>query len=308
MSTAVTETGIDPVTLTVVHNRLVGICREMGTTMMRTAYSPIFSESRDFSCVLFNHEGDMLVQTEFCPAQVGAIRFVVKWLIAEIGAENLKPGDVVVHNDPYCGGVHMPEHVVIKLVYYGGELFGYVANIAHLVEIGGQAVGGFAATATEIYQEGLRLPPVWLIREGEYNHDVWRIIMANHRAPRYSWGDLHAMLASLTVAERRLLELLDAYGAERIKEIGQRLLDHAERWMREEIRSIPDGEYSFEDCMEDAREEPVRDWIRLSLVVEGDRLLADFSASDPQAPHVLNCSYGVTASGVLQRRLSPRGQ
>jgi N-methylhydantoinase B/oxoprolinase/acetone carboxylase alpha subunit len=291
-------TTIDPVTLTVVHNRLVGICREMGTTMIRTAYSPIFSESRDFSCVLFNEEGDMLAQTEFCPAQVGAIRFVVKWLIAELGADSLKPGDVVVHNDPYRGGVHMPEHVVIKPVYYEEELFGYVANIAHLVEIGGQAVGGFAATATEIYQEGLRVPPVWLMREGEYNHDVWRMIMANHRAPRYSWGDLHAMVASLTVAERRVHELIDAYGANQIKEISLQLLDHAERWMREEIRAIPDGVYTFEDCMEDAREEPIRDWIRLTLVVEGTNILADFSASDPQANHVLNCTYGVTASGV----------
>jgi len=298
MSAATDTPHIDPVTLTVVHNRLVGICREMGTTMIRTAYSPIFSESRDFSCVLFNHDGEMLAQTEFCPAQVGAIRFVVKWLIAELGAENLKPGDVVVHNDPYRGGVHMPEHVVIKPVYYEDELFGYVANIAHLVEIGGQAVGGFAATATEIYQEGLRVPPVWLIREGEYNHDVWRMIMANHRAPRISWGDLHAMVASLTVAERRVHELLDAYGVEQIKEISQLLLDHAERWMREEIRAIPDGVYTFEDCMEDAREEPVRDWIRLTLVVEDGDILADFSASDPQAEHVLNCSYGVTASGV----------
>ena len=291
-------TAVDPVTLTVVYNRLVGICREMGNTMIRTAYSPIFSESRDFSCVLFNSEGDMMAQTEFCPAQVGAIRFVVKWLIAEIGVDSLKPGDVVVHNDPYRGGVHMPEHVVIQPVYYDGELFGYVANIAHLVEIGGQAVGGFAATATEIYQEGLRVPPVWLMREGEYNHDVWRMIMANHRAPRYSWGDLHAMIASLTVAERRVHELLDAYGAEQIKEISRQLMSHAERWMREEIRAIPDGTYTFEDCMEDAREEPVRDWIRLTLVVEDGNILADFSASDPQGEHVLNCSYGVTASGV----------
>ncbi|HJN40383.1 MAG TPA: hydantoinase B/oxoprolinase family protein, partial [Chloroflexota bacterium] len=298
MSMKTDSAAVDPVTLTVVHNRLVGICREMGTTMIRTAYSPIFSESRDFSCVLFNADGDMLAQTEFCPAQVGAIRFVVKWLIAEIGAENLKPGDVVVHNDPYRGGVHMPEHVVIKPVYYDDELFGYVANIAHLVEIGGQAVGGFAATATEIYQEGLRVPPVWLIREGEYNHDVWKMIMANHRAPRISWGDLHAMVASLTVAERRVHELLDAYGVEQIKTISQQLLDHAERWMREEILAIPDGVYHFEDCMEDAREEPERDWIRLKLVIEDGDILADFSASDPQAEHVLNATYGVTASGV----------
>ncbi len=298
MSTTSAPSSVDLVTLNVVYNRLVGICREMGTTMMRTAYSPIFSESRDFSCVLFDRHGRMLAQTEFCPAQVGAIRFVVKWLIAEIGEENVREGDIIVHNDPYRGGVHMPEHVVIKPVYYDGEIFGYVSNIAHLVEIGGMAVGGFAATATEIYQEGLRLPPVWLMRGGEYNEDVWRIMMSNHRAPRYTWGDLHAMMASLNVAEQRTHELLDAYGVERISQVSDELLDYAERWMRDEIRAIPDGEYTFEGYMEDARDAPLRDWIRLRLAVEDGSLVADFSDSDPQAQHVLNCTYGVTASGT----------
>ncbi len=302
MSGSQVAAGTDPardlVTQTVLYNRLVGVCREMGTTMMRTAYSPIFSESRDFSCVLFDREGRMLAQTEFCPAQVGAIRFVVKWLIAELGEDAVKPGDVIVHNDPYRGGVHMPEHVVIKPVYYEGELFGYVANIAHLVEIGGMAVGGFAATATEVYQEGLRLPPVWLMREGEYNHDVWRVIMSNHRAPRYTWGDLHAMIASLTVAERRCHELLDAFGMETVRNVSSSLMDHAERWMRNEIRSIPDGEYEFADHMEDACDPPARDWIRLRLIVNDGEIVADFTESDPQAAHVLNCTYGVTASGV----------
>ncbi len=289
---------LDPVAMTVIYNRLVGICREMGTTMMRASYSPIFSESLDFSCVLFDRHGRMMSQSEFCPAQVGAIRFVVKWLIAEVGGENLRPGDVVIHNDPYRGGAHIPEHVVIKPVYYDGELFAYVANIAHMVEIGGMAVGGFAATATEVYQEGLRLPPVWLMREGEYNQDVWRVIMANHRAPRYSWGDLHAMMASLNVAEQRVHELLDEHGVERVTEISDELMDYAERWMRRELRAIPNGEYTFEDFMEDSRDPPERDWIRVTVVVEDGGLLVDFTGSDPQGPHVVNCTYGVTASSV----------
>jgi N-methylhydantoinase B/oxoprolinase/acetone carboxylase alpha subunit len=204
----------------------------------------------------------------------------------------------VIHNDPYRGGAHLPEHVVIKPVYYDGELFGYVSNIAHMVEIGGMAVGGFAATATEVYQEGLRLPPVWLMREGEYNQDVWRVIMANHRAPRYSWGDLHAMMASLNVAEQRVHEVLDQHGVERIERISDELMDYAERWMRNELRSIPDGDYTFEDFMEDSRDPPVRDWIRVAVVVDDGSLLVDFTGSDPQGPHVVNCTYGVTASAV----------
>src|SRR5574341_1608126 len=135
------ERELDQVTLSVIYNHFVNICREMGTAMMRTAYSPIFSESRDFSVVLFNRQGQMIAQSEFCPAQVGAIRFVVGWTIDEIGVENFKTGDVVIHNDPYRGGAHMPEHMVMKPVYYNGELFGFVANIGHMAEIGGMAVG-----------------------------------------------------------------------------------------------------------------------------------------------------------------------
>ncbi len=290
--------GTDQVTLNVVYNRLVGICKEMGSTMMRAAYSPIFSESLDFSCVVFDRDGVMLAQSEFSPAQVGAIRFVVKWLIAEIGDDALKPGDVVVHNDPYRGGVHMPEHVVIKAVYHQDKIFGYVANIAHMSEIGGLAPGGFAATATEVYQEGLRLPPVWLMREGEYVQDIWRIIMTNHRAPRYSWGDLHAMLASLNIAERRVHELLESYGADPLRGICADLMAHSERWMRAEIAAIPDGEYYYEDSISNATDPPEADWFRLRVVIDGDSLIADFTGSDPQGPHVMNCTYGVAASAV----------
>ena len=292
------ERELDQVTLSVIYNNFVNICREMGTAMMRTAYSPIFSESRDFSVVLFNRQGQMMAQSEFCPAQVGAIRFVVGWTIDEIGVENFKTGDVVIHNDPYRGGAHMPEHMVMKPVYYNGELFGFVANIGHMAEIGGMAVGGFAATATEVHQEGLRLPPVWLMRDGKYVEDIWKIILANHRAPRYSWGDLHAMVASLHVGERRMLALLDTYGPEFINAASDELMNHAERWMRSEIAAIPDGEYHFEDLMEDDGATTNPSWIRVTVVVKGDELLADFTGTDPQARGVVNCTYGVTAGAV----------
>lgn len=288
----------DLVTLNVINNRLTGVVKDMGATMMRAAYSPIFNESLDFSCVLFDRHGRMVSQTEFSPAQVGAIRFVVKWLIAEIGDDAIEEGDVLVHNDPYRGGAHMPEHVVVKPVYFDDQLFGYVANIAHMVEVGGMAVGGFAATATEVYQEGLRVPPVWLMRGGEYVHDVWRIIMANHRAPRYSWGDLHAMLASLNVAENRVHELLSEYGYDVMNSAIEQLLDYAENWMRSEIRAIPDGDYFFEDHMEDAANPPTRNMIRLTMSIRGESVIADFTGTDPQGPHVLNCTYGVSASAI----------
>lgn len=289
---------LDPVTLSVIHNRLVSICREMGVAMMRTAYSPIFNEGLDFSCVIFNRTGEMIAQAEFCPAQLGAILYTVRWCIAELGLDSFEEGDVVIHNDPYRGGCHMPEHMVLKPVFCRGVLFGFVANIAHVAEIGGMAVGSFAATATEVYQEGLRLPPVKIMRRGDYVTDVWKIILANHRTPSNTWGDFHAMIGSLHIAERRLQELLDRYSVAGLDAACQALMEHAERWMREEIKQIPDGEYSFEDCVEDDGPTTNPSILRVTVVVQGDELIADFSASDPQARGIINATYGVTASAT----------
>lgn len=289
---------IELVTLSVIHNHLVNICREMGIAMMKTSYSPIFNEGLDFSCVIFNRNGEMIAQAEFCPAQLGAILFTVKWAIAEIGLENFEPGDVIIHNDPYRGGCHMPEHMVIKPVYYNDELFGFVANIGHVAEIGGMAPGSFAATATEVYQEGLRLPPVKIMRRGEYVQDIWKIVLANHRTPGNTWGDFHAMIGSLHIAERRLHKLLDKYSPDFINQACLDLMDHAERWMREEIRQMPNGEYSFEDCMEDDGVTTEPTWFRVTMVIRNDEIIADFSASDPQAKGCVNATYGVTASAT----------
>ena len=197
------STPLDSVTLTIINNSLVNTCREMGLAMMKTSYSSIFNEGLDFSCVVFDRDGEMVAYAEFCPAQIGAILYTMQWTIAEVGLENFGPGDVVMHNDPYRGGCHLPEHTVIKPVYHDGELYGFVGNIAHVTEIGGKAVGGFAADAKEVYQEGLRLPPVKIMRGGEHVDDIWKIILTNHRTPQTSWGDFHAMIGSLNVAERR---------------------------------------------------------------------------------------------------------
>lgn len=288
----------DPVTLSIIHNHLVSIAREMGVAMMKTSYSPIFNEGLDFSCVIFDRHGNMIAQAEFCPSQLGAILFTVKWTIAELGENALEEGDVVIHNDPYRGGCHMPEHMVLKPVYVDGRLVAYVANIAHVAEIGGMAVGSFAATATDVYQEGLRLPLVKIMSRGQYVQDVWKIALANHRTPRNTWGDFHAMIGSLNVAERRLHALHARYGSEFLEEATRLLMDHAERWMREEIRRMPDGEYSFEGCMEDDGVTDRPTYIRVTVTIRGDEIIADYSASDPQALGPINATYGVTASAT----------
>src|SRR5206468_4315727 len=183
---------------------LVNTCREMGIAMMRTSYSPIFNEGLDFSCMIFNTRGDMIGQAEFCPTMLGSAQYAVQWTIEELGLDSFEPDDVIIHNDPYRGQNHMPEHIVLKPVFFNGHLWGFVGNVAHVGEIGGMAPGSFAADATDVYQEGLRLPPVKIISRGQYVKDVWKIILSNHRTPKTSWGDFHAMIGSLRIAENSL--------------------------------------------------------------------------------------------------------
>ena len=289
---------IDTVTLTVLGNAFVNICREMGVTMMRTAFSPIFNEGLDFSCVLFDRRGNMIGQAEFCPAQIAASLFIVRWTLEELGVEAFEPGDVVLHNDPYRGGAHIPEHSVIRPVFHDGELFGFVANVGHLAEIGGKAVGSFAADATEVFQEGLRIPPVKIVKRDENDMELWRLIMANHRTPRNTWGDLNAQIGSLRVAERRVLELLDRHGREFVEQAAEELMDYSERWMRAEISAIPDGVYEFTERMEDdgVLDQPVT--FHVTVTVNGDELVVDWTGTQAQVRGPINATYGVTAGAT----------
>ena len=289
----------DPVTMTIVGNYLKNVCHEMGLAMMRTSYSPIFNEGLDFSCVVFDARGASLAVGEFCPAQMGAIVFTVPWCIEELGIESFEEGDVVVHNDPYRGGCHIPEHMVLKPVFLDGELTFFVANMAHMAEIGGKAPGGFAADATDVYQEGLRLPPVKIMRRGERVDDIWKTILTNHRTPRNTWGDLHAMIGSLSIGEERLAELHARYGGEELARISTALLEYSERRMRQEIEAIPDGEYAWEDAIDDDGVVPdKRYWIRVRVYVDGDEVILDFRESDDQAAGPCNMTFGVTASAT----------
>lgn len=292
------ELAVDQVTLTVINNYLSTTCREMGLAMMRTAYSPMFNESLDFSCVLFDRHGKMIAQAEFCPSQIGTIKFTVEWMIDELGADVYKPGDVIIMNDPYRGSGHIPEHTLLKAVFHEGEIVGFVANCAHLAEPGAKAPGGLAGDATDIFQEGLRLPPLWLRREGVEQEDIWKIIFANHRTPKVSYGDLMAMVGSLNVAERRLTSLIEKYGLDTFYAATDDLIGIAERRMKEEIRAIPDGEYSFEDIIEDDGVSDRPYTIRCDVVVHGDELTCDFTGSSEQADGPMNATYAVTASAV----------
>jgi len=200
---------LDSVGLHVLHNALSNIAAEMALVMMKTSYSTIFNEGLDFSTVLLDREGSLIAEKNYTPSMMGAIPNTVRWTLEEFGEEFFEPGDIVIHNDPYRGQCHLPEHMAMMPIFREDELLGFAGNIGHVAEVGGKAPGSFASDATDVYQEGLRLPPVKLFERGRYNEQVWRIILANHRTPKNTWGDFHAMAGALRVGERRVRALWD---------------------------------------------------------------------------------------------------
>ena len=288
----------DPIFLKILHSQFVNICEEMAVAMMRTAYSPIFSEGLDFSFLILDENGDLIAMANMNPAMLGQALFSGRWVIDDVGADAFEPGDVIVHNDPYRGGSHMPEHLLVTPFFFEGARRGFLGTVGHVAEIGGMAPGSFSSNATEIYQEGLRLPPVKLVRGGEYVQETWRIMMANHRTPDNTWGDFNAMIGALSIGQRRLEALYEEHGAEQIADAVPALFDYAEAWMRRDISELADGTYSAEDCQEDDGFAKRPYFVRCDLTIAGDRVIVDYSRSDEQARGVINGPYVVTASAT----------
>ncbi len=265
--------------------------------MMRTSYSPIFNEGLDFSCVVFDGDGEMVAQADFCPAQIGAIVHVVEWCIKEVGPENMEPGDVILRNDPYRGGCHLPEFMVIKPCFVDGKIVAYT-NIAHMVDVGGMVPAAFGDTRN-IFQEGIRFPPVKIYRNDQEVEDLFRVLISNVRTPRYAYGDLKAMIGSLYLAERRIKELIGKYGLETFEQCGADIKAVSEAMARKAIAVLPGGEWTFEGYIEDDGVTPDRKWkIMATVVVRGDEVIVDFTGSSPQSEGPANQTWGVTASAT----------
>nr|WP_245504190.1 hydantoinase B/oxoprolinase family protein [Lichenihabitans psoromatis] len=180
---------MDMVSLNIVGGILVSICRDMGVTLMRTSYSTIFSESLDFTCGLALPTGELIATGDFCPSMIGGMPLLLRSCVQEIALDELEDGDVLVHNDPYRGGLHTPEHTFFKPVFVDKTLIGFAVSIGHVCEVGGMAPAGFAGEATEVFHEGLRVPPIKIKRAGKDVDDIWRLMLANVRTPRYNYGD-----------------------------------------------------------------------------------------------------------------------
>jgi N-methylhydantoinase B len=288
----------DPFLLEIVRNHLITTCREMGIAMMRTSYSPMFNEALDFSCVVFDGEAEMVAQAPFVPAQIGSTVHVVPTAIAEIGVENLNPGDVIFTNDPYRGNCHLPEFVVIKPYFRDGRVLAYTANIAHMTDVGGMVPAAFG-DHQNTFQEGIRFPPVKIYEENREVESIFKILISNVRTPKHSYGDMKAMIGSLYLAERRIEELVERYGVDTLVQCCEDIKDVSERLMRAEIASWPDGEYTAEGMLEDDGVVPDRPWkIHGTLVIRGDELIVDFTGSDPQCFGPANQTFGTTASSA----------
>ena len=284
---------MDMVTLNIVNGILISICHDMGVTLMRTSYSTIFSESLDFTCGLALPSGELIATGDFCPSMIGGLPLLLRSCVEEIPLDTLEDGDVVVHNDPYRGGLHTPEHTFFKPVFVDGELVGLSVAIGHVVEVGGMVPGGFAGEATEVFHEGLRVPPVKIKRRGEDVDDVWKLLLANVRTPRYNYGDYRALIAAIDLGERRMANLVRKYGRAKFQSIAHDLMDYSERRMRAELSRIPTGRYAFEDYMEDDGIEDQPFKIRAEVFVRDGGVIVDYSGSSPQARGPINGTLGV---------------
>lgn len=294
-----TNPDIDPVTQEVIGNYLRSTADEMGTTMMRTAYSSILI-AKDFSTGLFDANANIIGQAEYVPIHIASMMYSVEWAIDEIGRAALEPGDMIMHNDPFRGGTHIADHTVIRPVFTRdeSELIAFTANRAHQLDMGGMSAGGFAGDATSAYQEGIRVPPVKIWDAGEDQRDLWKFLLSNVRVPRNTYGDMRAQIASNLTGEERLLELVDRYDLATFRDACAALRDHSEQLIRAEIDGIPDGTYHGVDYMDDDGITADRVRIEVTVTVDGDELIVDFTGTDPQTAGPINCPYAVTAGGV----------
>lgn len=287
----------DPVTVSVIAGRLSSIVEEMGEAMIRTSYSQILNSSRDFSMAMTDAGGQLVAQADHIPVHVGAMPWAAKAVIARFG-DDVAPGDAFMLNDPYHGGSHLPDLTAILPVFDGGRLAFWLLARAHQSDIGGGTHGGYNAAATEIWQEGLRVPPLRVQRGGEILADVFDMLAANVRHPRDFRGDLAAMMGAVRLGARRLEATIAEFGGATVARAADALLDAAERRARAIISTWRDGTYRGVATLDDDGQGRRDIAIRAVVTKKGDSLVVDLSGSDPQSTAFVNSSFANMRSGV----------
>jgi N-methylhydantoinase B/oxoprolinase/acetone carboxylase alpha subunit len=285
----------DPIELELFRNIFISISEEMGAVLGRTALSPNIKERKDFSCSLFNRKGETFAQGSHIPVHLGAMPLSVQ---ASLRSLDYQEGDLVILNDPYRGGTHLPDITCISPLFVNRKLSFFVANRAHHSDIGGMTPGSMPL-ASEIYQEGLILPPLKLVEKGKLKSDLLQLILANVRTPEEREGDLLAQVAANNLGLERLKEVIHKHGLRRVLMYGSYIQDYTEKILRDTLELIPDGSYLFEDFMDDdgIHPEPVKIVVRLTIAK--DEAVIDFAGSSSQVEGGINANFAVTTSAVL---------
>jgi N-methylhydantoinase B len=291
------QSKLDPIRLEVFKNLFHAVAEEMGAALRRSAFSPNIKERRDYSCAVFDADGEVLAMGDHMPVHLGSMPMSVE---AVLGALRLKEGDIAVLNDPYAGGTHLPDLTMVMPVFVrrGRHPEFYAANRAHHADIGGSQAGSMGLSR-EIYQEGLRVPPVKIFRRGQLQEDVLQMILWNVRTSREREGDLTAQIASCRTGARRLQEIVARYGFREVRAQAGHLLAYSERMMRSALKQIPDGEFRAVDYLDDdgIGDRPLK--IAVAIRKRGERAEVDFSGTAPQCEGSVNAVRAITVSAVF---------
>ena len=290
-------TTVDPVTQEIIEGKLTATVDEMGVVMARTSMSPVIYEVLDFACGLLTYKGELVAQMNGITLFTGTFGTQVKSLIALYG-EDLEDGDILLTNDPYSGGTHACDFAIVKPIFFDGRILAYAINVAHYLDVGGSVPGSLAPNAVSVFQEGLRLPGVKVVRSDRFSGEILRIIRENVRLPDIAIGDLTAQVATVRVAARRMDELARKYGVDVVEAAFDHLLTVSEKQARAAIAALPDGTYEAEDIIDGdgVTTDPIV--VRVAVTIAGDQLTADFTGCPPAVAGPINCAAGALQSAV----------
>ena len=283
MNRMVDMTTTDPITLEVVRNKVDGIANEMQSTLLRSSFSTVVKEGLDASASLFTPDGETLAQAIAIPIHLATLIPIVETITRTFPPDEMKPGDLYIMNDPYLGGTHLPDIAIVMPVFFNEKVIAFSAAMTHHQDVGGMSPGSVPPNATEIYQEGIRIPPLKLREGNEFNHTLVEMLKLNVRVPQVFMGDIGAQISACTVGARRVSELADRYGYGQTLQIFNELLDRSELLTRKALEAIPDGTYSYVDYLDNDGvnlDESVR--IQVAVTLRGSELHCDFEGTDPQ--------------------------
>jgi len=289
---------VDPVTLEIMGSIFESIAREMGITLMRTAYSTIIREERDYSAAIYDRKARLIGQAEHCPGHQGTLSYCARYIINEMKMK-FAPGDIIIQNHPYLGGTHHPDIIIFKPVFFRNEMIGLAGSAGHHLDVGGNAPGSMASHSTDVWQEGLLIPPLKLYEQGKPNETLHEMIMRNIRVPEKTMGDIRAQISAASIGERRLIDVFERYGISGVYDILEDYYDYSEKLMREDLSRVPNGDYEEEGFLDNdgLSDDPVR--IKVKLIFKDGDVTVDFTGSHRQTEGPFNCSESSVFNAVF---------